>query len=231
EWREYWERGGIEVIYKSSNEFTKIVQSDTKQFTHYLGKLGIINTEATNLTAKLGSGKNLIFLVLFSVMIFLVIGFTVNRSSKRNFSGKIMIPVFFLLLSIILFIISFSFPSNERVGPSVIPRLWIFILIPLNIYVLIDVLRQKKEIEHHNENKNVVFRFIGLLILYLIGILYLGYFISSSIFLIVGIYMLGYRRILPMLLISAGWLLFSYFVFYKLLYVPLPVGKLIEMIF
>ncbi len=231
EWREYWEQGGIDVIYKSSEEFTKIVHADKEQFTHYLQKIGIINTEATSLMAKLAAGKALNFLAIFFVIIFLIIGFFVNRSPKRKYLGRIMLPLFFIILSIILFIISYSFPSNEKVGPSVIPRLWIFILIPLNIYLLIDILRQKKEIEHEGGNTKIVFGFIGLLILYLICIFYIGYFISSFVFLLVGIYMLGYRKYLTMLLISAGWLLFSYLIFYKLLYVPLPVGKLIEIIF
>jgi len=231
EWREYWEKGGIDVIYKSTDEFTKIVHTDKEQFTHYLQKIGIINTEATNLIAKLSTGKSLSFLVIFSVIIFLIIWFFVNRSPNNKYLSRIMVPLFFIILSIILFIISFSFPSNEKVGPSVIPRLWIIILIPLNIYLLINILRQKKEIEHKDENKTIVFGFIGLLILYLISIFYLGYFISSFVFLFIGMYILDYRKYLTILLISAGWLLFSYLIFYKLLYVPLPIGKLIEMIF
>ncbi|NQT65314.1 MAG: tripartite tricarboxylate transporter TctB family protein [FCB group bacterium] len=231
EWREYWERGGIDVVYKGSEEFTKIVHNDKEQFTHYLQKIGIINTEATNLIARFATGKALIILVIFSVVIFLIIGFVVNRSPKREYLSRIMLPVFFIMLSIIFFIISFSFPSNEKVGPSVIPRLWIFILIPLNIYLLFNILRQKKEIVQERGNTKIIFRFIGLLILYLLSIFYFGYFISSFVFLLVGIYLLEYRKYLTMLLISAGWLLFSYLIFYKLLYVPLPVGKLIEMIF
>jgi len=212
EWREYWERGGIDVIYKNSDEFTKIVHSDKEQFTHYLQKIGIINTEATNLLAKLASGKALNFLVFFSVIIFLIIGFVVKRSSRKKYLGRIMLPIFFIMLSMIFFVISYSFPSNEKVGPSVIPRLWIFILIPLNIFLLIDILRQNKEIENIGENKNIVFGFIALLILYLISIFYLGYFISTFVFLFVGIYILGYRKYLTILLISLGWLLFSYLI-------------------
>jgi len=231
EWREYWERGGIDVIYKSSEEFTKIVHKDKEQFTHYLQKIGIINTEATNFMAKIATGKALKFLVILFVIIFLIIGFAVNRSPKRKYLVRIMLPIFFIMLSIIFFIISFSFPDNEKVGPSVVPRLWIFILIPLNIYLMFDIFRQKKEIEHKDENKKIVFGFIGLLILYLISIFYIGYFISTFIFIFAGIYILGYRKYLTMLIISFGWLLFSYLIFYKLLYVPLPVGKLIEMFF
>jgi len=230
EWREYWERGGIDVVYKSTEEFTQIVHNDKEQFTHYLQKIGIINTEATNFIAKIASGNALNYLVIFFVFLYLLGSYFTYRSTKRKYNG-LMIPVFFILLSILFYVISFSFPSNEKVGPSVVPRLWIFILIPLNIYLITTILKQKGNIEEISNNKLMVFKFVGLLILYLISIFYLGYFISSFVFLFFGIYMLGYRNYLTMLLLSTGWLLFSYFVFYKLIFVPLPVGKLIEMLF
>jgi len=231
EWREYWERGGIDVNFKSSEEFTKIVNKDKEEFTHYLQKIGIINTEDTTIMAKLASGKSLNLLIIFSFALFLIIWFVLKRSSHRKYLGSIMLPLFFIFLSIIFFIVSYSFPSNEDVGPSVVPRLWIFILIPLNIYLLIDILHQRKEIKQPKGDQKIVYKFIGLLLLYLLSIFYIGYFISSFIFLFLGIYMLGYRKYITMLIISSAWLLFSYLIFYKLLYVPLPVGKLIEMLF
>jgi len=231
EWREYWERGGIDVVYRSSEEFTEIVNKDKEQFTHYLQKIGIINTQATNLLAKLATGKTLNFLVIFFLVFLLVIWYIINRSTNRKYLAGIMLPLFFIALSIVFFLVSYTFPNNEKVGPSVVPRLWILILIPLNIFLIIDIVSKKKEIEKNAGNQTVVWGFIGLLVLYLFSIFYIGYFISSFVFLFVGIYMLGYRKYLTMLMISAGWLLFSYLIFYKLLYVPLPVGKLIEMLF
>ena len=231
EWREYWERGGIDVVYKNSKEFTEIVNKDKEQFTHYLQKIGIINTQATNLLAKLATGKTLNFLVIFCIVILLIIWYIINRLTNRKYLAGIMLPLFFIALSIVFFLVSYTFPNNEKVGPSVVPRLWILILIPLNIFLIIDIVSKKKEIEKNAGNQTVVWGFIGLLVLYLFSIFYIGYFISSFVFLFVGIYMLGYRKYLTMLMISAGWLLFSYLIFYKLLYVPLPVGKLIEMLF
>jgi len=230
-WREYWERGGIEVVYKSSEEFTQIVHNDEKQFTHYLRKIGIINTQSTGFFAEFATGKVLNYFVLLLVFIFVLLIYIINRSSKKPYTSRIMIPVFFIFLSVVFFIVTYSFPSNEKVGPAVVPRLWIFFLIPLNIYLIIDILRQNKKIEVKTGNKKVVFEFIALLIAYLSGIFYLGYFLSSFLFLFIGMLILGYRRYLTMFIISASWLLFSYLIFYKVLYVPLPVGKLIEMIF
>ena len=229
DWRSFWEKSGIDVTYKNSEEFSKIVYKDKEEFSHYLQKIGIISTEADNLIARLAMGKNLNYLMLLLFLIFLTIAYYTGRSKKIKYRG-IMIPVFLILLSFMFFVISYTFPSNEDVGPSVVPRLWIFILIPLNIYLIISNLKQKGEIAEHSDKKPV-YKFIGLLIAYLIGILYLGYFISTFLFLFLSLYMLGYRKYLTMLLIDLGWLIFSYIIFYKMIFVPLPMGILIEAIF
>ncbi|KQC08635.1 MAG: hypothetical protein APR54_04395, partial [Candidatus Cloacimonas sp. SDB] len=175
EWRNYWERSGIIVDYIDTAEFTEIVLNDVEQFSYYLQKIGIINLDATNIFAKLATGKTLAFLIILFVLILLTGIFLTYGSIERKYQG-IMIPIFFILLSILFFIVSFSFPDNEEVGPSVVPRLWIIILIPLNIFLILNTLRQKGEIEVKNENKNLVFSFIVLLIIYLLGI----YYIESS---------------------------------------------------
>ncbi|MEA1972634.1 MAG: tripartite tricarboxylate transporter substrate-binding protein, partial [Candidatus Cloacimonadota bacterium] len=231
EWREYWERGGVDVVYKGAEEFTKIVEDDKEQFTYYLSKIGIINKEATTFFSKLASGRTLNIFILSLLIIFIVIGLIIKSSSKKIFLGRILIPLFFIFLSIIFFVISFSFPSNTEVGPSVVPRLWILVLIPLNLILLFDIFRKNKKIESEDDNVSVVFLFIGLLILYLLSIFYLGYFISSFAFIFIGIYLLGYRRYGIMTIIATGWLLFSYLIFYRLLFVPLPMGKLLNLIF
>jgi hypothetical protein len=68
-------------------------------------------------------------------------------------------------------------------------------------------------------------------ILYLIVMQIIGYNMATIIYLISGMYFLTYRNWKVMISLTAGWVLFSYFAFYRLLYVPLPRGLLIEWIF
>jgi len=89
----------------------------------------------------------------------------------------------------------------------------------------------KEEKDPEKGRMDTVFLFLGLVILYLIAIQILGYFISSFIFVMLAMYMLSYKKIITMLSVTAGWLVFSYFAFYKLLFVPLPKGSLILRIF
>jgi len=231
EWRKYWERGGIDVKYADSNEFTQVVQRDKQDFTHYLSKLGIINTEADSFMAKLASGNTFRLLAIILCAVFLIIWFLIWRSQKKSWLNGIILPLFFIFLSLIFYLLSFSFPSNEDVGPAIVPRLWIFILIPLNLVLLVSILIKKEKIMSTTDSNRSVFKFLGLLVLYLLGIHFLGYFFSTFFFVIAGILLLGYKNIRMTLIISACWLLFSYLVFYKLLYVPLPQGLILEMLF
>ena len=48
---------------------------------------------------------------------------------------------------------------------------------------------------------------------------------------ITGMIYLGYKNIKVMLITSATWIMFSYIIFYKILFVPLPLGKWFEGLF
>ncbi len=230
-WRIFWEKGGIEVVYYGPETFEEIINSDTKFFQHYLEKIGIIKTDSDNVLANLGTGKEFALLVLLFLLINLIVGFLVYNSRNRKLLSRILIITFFLSLSILFYILSFVFPESDVVGPSVVPRLWIFLLIPLNILLLIKTLTNKNKVEEPGGNVNKVLKYILFLIVYLVGIYFLGYYISSFAFIFVSMYILGYRKYGTMLIISFGWIVFSYLIFYKTLYVPLPIGRIIEILF
>lgn len=231
EWKEYWEKGGIDASYVSTEEFTKIVETDKQDFLHYLSKLNIINTKTDNFISRLTTGKALAILVSVFVLLFLLVCIIVNRSKNSNWLSEILIPVFFILISILFYLLSFNFPSNETIGPDIVPRLWIYLLIPLNVLLIIQTFIQKRAVKESKSSLRSVLRFIALLIVYLLGIYYIGYFISTFLFIYAGISLLGYKNVKTKLIISICWLIFSYLIFYKLLFVPLPQGMIIEMIF
>ncbi len=229
EWKDYWQPKGIDVTYIGSKDFEKIVKTDKEQFEYYLKKLGILKKRKTSKLARLAQGKTLNIIIISFFIIYFLIGFALSHSSIKRKTARILIPLFLIFISLIFYLISFTFPLGEKVGPAVVPRLWIFIIIPLSIYLIFNVItKEDKEIKYSKGDISIVLKFVLLLVLYLLGIIYLGYFISSFLFVFSSIYLLGYKKLLTLISISAGWLLFSYFVFYKMLYVPLPVGKLIE---
>ncbi|RLC52696.1 MAG: hypothetical protein DRZ79_00765 [Candidatus Cloacimonadota bacterium] len=221
EWRSFWEKGGIEVVYKGPQEFSTIIKQDIREFSIYLQRLGTLGI------------KHQPFLKYFAVLAIFILLFVrifLNRTSYREFAGGITIPLSFIFLIIIFYLVSLNFPEGTKVGPAVVPRLWMFVLIPLNLYLLVQALRKKTDKDSEKGNTKIVFTFIALLVFYLVALVFIGYFISTFIFIFVSMLILGYRKYVSMVIISAIWIIFSYFVFYKLLQVPLPVGSLIELL-
>jgi hypothetical protein len=142
-----------------------------------------------------------------------------------------MVIGFFLLISIVFYLQSFIFPVSSEVGPAVIPRLWIFALVPLSLLLLVKTLRNKEGVEDAGPRVDIVLTFIGFLVVYLLVMNYIGYFLSTFIFMITGMIYLGYKNIKVMLITSATWNVFSYIIFYKILFVPLPLGKWFDGLF
>ena len=120
---------------------------------------------------------------------------------------------------------------SSEVGPAVVPRLWIFALVPLSLLLLVKTLRNKEGVEHAGPRVDIVLTFIGFLVVYLLVMNYVGYFLSTFIFMITGMIYLGYKNIKVMLITSGTWIVFSYIIFYKILFVPLPLGKWFEGLF
>lgn len=231
DWRKFWQKGGIDVVYYGPDKFKQIVDSNAETFRHYLAKIGIIKSTKTSSLANLGKGKELALLVILLIIMNVILGLLIHHSAFKNLLSRILIISSLISVSIVFYLISFVFPESGIVGPAVVPRLWIILLIPLNILLLIKTIKNRNKIKPDKGNTNRVLKFIVFLIVYLIGIYFLGYYISTFAFILISMYFLGYRKFSTMIMISLGWVIFSYLVFYKTLYVPLPIGRLFEILF
>ena len=116
------------------------------------------------------------------VVSILIFAFIISKTKRREYLGRILIPIAFIELSTIFFLITIGFPHKGEVGPSTVPRLWIAVLIALNLYLLIRGIMGKEEKDPETGRVDTVLLFVVLVILYLIAIQILGYFISSFIF-------------------------------------------------
>lgn len=231
DWISFWSKGGIDIKYLAEEEFSAQVYEDAKIFEYYLKKSNIIQGEAVGLLAKLASGTSFNILALILVMVWLSGSYGIYRSNYSPILGRFMLIGFFLIVSILFLIQSLNFPSNTGVGPAAVPRLWIFMLIPLNMLLMFKTFVNVEEIAESGPRVDIVINFVGFLIAYLVLMQFLGYFLSTFGFVIVGLYYLGYRNWRNIIIISSTWILFSYFIFYKTLYVPLPLGFLFERMF
>lgn len=168
-------------------------------------------------------GTGLAIWVLFIVLtgIGIVAGF--RFSKRRACTGQVIIPITMIGFSLILWAVTFSFPVDEA-GPAVIPRLWIVWLVLLSVMLVGFCFAGKTGEDPERGRLGFLALGIGLVIGYYFAMDYLGYFLSSFIFLALLMYMLSYRKPLIIVLVCSGWVLFSYLIFYKLLYIQLPLG-------
>ena len=147
--------------------------------------------------------------------------------SKRQFWGNILIPCVFIAIALLFYLVTLTFPEEEA-GPSAIPHLWIVVLILLSVFLIFQALTGKMDPDPKSGRLDMLALFVGVTIAYLLAMQIVGYYISTLLFLLSVMYFLSYRKYATMFAVSGGWLLFAYLVFQRMLYIPLPPGKLIE---
>ncbi len=181
----------------------------------------------------LGNGTGFALLLSAMVVILALAAVVVLRSSKKEYAGRILFPLFFIELAFVFLVLLLGFPAKKEVGvgAGVVPLLWIIGIFSFSLLLFIKAILGFEEKDPQWGRVGVVFVYLGLTILYLVLMPYIGYFIATILFLVGGMYYLSYKKWKVIFSLTAGWLLFSYFAFYKLLYVPLPTGKLITLIF
>lgn len=234
QWRAFWEQGGIRVDYVKGEQFASIVSQDHEEFSHYLGQIGIVQKAATDSWGSvLSDGRGLVLFV--GLMAFLT---TIMPAARQlGFAGNVgslLVPLSFLCGSIFCYVVTMQFPRNDGVDTTTIPRLWIFLLILLSVLLGFQAWhhphRKAKSSAQTSETTRTgrVVLFLVTLVAFLASVVFLGYVISSLVFLYFFMHLMGYQDWRKMTVISATWVLVSYFVFARLLYVPLPVGRLFE---
>lgn len=180
----------------------------------------------------LEKGPGFILLMLTLAVIFFIVLLFVRRSEKKPFIISIMIPVFFIELAVLFSILLLAFPETDaEVGAGVVPSIWIISIFTLSIFLLIRGVTGREGKDPEWGRISAVGVMIVLIIIYLLMIQFIGYTISTILFLVLSMLYLRYKNWKTIIILTTGWILFSYFVFYRLLYVPFPKGLLIEWIF
>ncbi|MCP4396455.1 MAG: tripartite tricarboxylate transporter TctB family protein [bacterium] len=176
-----------------------------------------------------GIGGLYAFIAVLVVMLAALTFLIRTSAATRQFLGNILIPSALIAIGILCYLMTRSFPKEEA-GPSAIPHLWIVVLIILSIFLIFQALTGKMDPDPKNGRLDMLALFVGVTIAYLLLMQVIGYYLSTFLFLVAVMYFLSYRKYVTMFAVSGGWLLFAYLVFQRMLYIPLPQGKFIEMI-
>ncbi len=136
----------------------------------------------------------------------------------------------YLILAVLLYRSTASYPVSVQGSTALYVR---FLGMALGLFCSLELFLWFKNRGQATTEKmeiaTVPMRFWGLFILLLIystALSYIGFYISSALFLPLAMLLLGAKKPLSITLTSAGVLLFVYLVFATLLEVPLPEGSL-----
>jgi len=144
--------------------------------------------------------------------------------------AELLILSGYLILAVLLYRSTASYPVSVQGSTALYVR---FLGMALGVFCSLELFLWFKNRGQAKSEKltiaTVPMRFWGLFILLLIystALTYLGFYLSSALFLPLAMLLLGAKKPLSISLTSIGVLLFIYLVFAKLLEVPLPEGSL-----
>lgn len=154
-----------------------------------------------------------------------------NKSIHQDvFSGFIM-----LLVSVVFFMLTTDLPDRAALFPKFILSILLFFSIAIIINGFIKTAKAKKgeQVSKGDEEERITFSkvkrplfFLFLLSIYVLLMNFLGFFISTSILIVVVLYLLHVRKLLTFIFTVLGINMFIYILFVRLLHVNLPQGIL-----
>ena len=180
---------------------------------------------------KLADVNALWFLAVMAVV--LVALYFLFRAIPRTkpYTGQLLLISAFCYIALVFFLLTFSFKvSKLATGATArtMPRVWIFLLALSSALSVWGILRGKEDPDKPMGRVGLVAAVLIAAIASVALFNYIGYYLSSTIFLVFTMALLGERNPVKLIAIPVGWVLLTYFVFYKLLYITLPVGSLFQ---
>ena len=226
EWLRFIHNTSAQPVFIGHDEFTAMVQTNQQKAIKYLRMAGILSNAQSG-----GSRHRLLVAGLFFIGLLVSLGI-IYRLKRAAISGDSVIALVLIFLSGYLYYLTLDFPAGklaQTVGPASMPRLWIYGLFIFCLWLLIDKMRSPGQVDDSKRNnlKNPL-GLIALMVAYLLVMDKVGYILSTFVFLISGSYLMSYRRHWIIFVAVSGFVILSYFAFYKVLQVPLPRGVLFE---
>ena len=135
------------------------------------------------------------------------------------------------LVTLLFFLLTFNLRVSKLAAeagatPRTMPRLWALLMALASIGAFFAIIKSDNKPDE-KFNRWIFALLVGVgSIFSVILFQYIGYYLSSAIFIFVVMIAMGERNKLQLILVPVIWCLFTYFVFYKMLYIKLPFGSL-----
>lgn len=133
-------------------------------------------------------------------------------------------------VTLLFFLLTFNLRISKLAAesgatPRTMPRLWALLMLLISIGAFYAVIKGGKEDEKFNRWAFALLVAVGSIFSVLM-FKYIGYYISSALFILVVMIAMGEKNKWQLILTPIVWCVFTYLVFYKLLYIKLPFGTL-----
>ena len=225
DWRAAWEEGGVDVVYEGEANFSDRVELDRQEFEEYLTQFGILSQSQFGQETEIN--RSLITLGLLTLLLFALV-YWVARRGQSDRMGEVLIPAVVSCLALYCWVDTNRFPTNEGVGPSAVPRLWIGLMLPLAAWLAYrGLVAEIKLTKQPAQLKRLAVMGV-LLLCYLLAIPGVGYVLASALFLIAAMWVLGVRRMALLVSVPLGWSMVAYWGFVQQMHIPLPTGRLFD---
>ena len=224
DWLAYCKQVYVVPDFIEQKEFSLKVKDEVDETIVYLTKANLLSSYIKQTKIKTWFA-GIIILAGVLILLLFIVKFNISRLSfDLLLSGFLLSVGLFFFYQTTLFIV----PEGMNISsPALIPRLWSVLLVFFSGYNIISILREKGSPKKIKGNINTLLLIFLFLLIYFIAVPWVGYFISTPIFIMAGIYTLGYKKI-PIIIINAfGFVLFSYLVFQVILKIDLPLGNLL----
>lgn len=140
------------------------------------------------------------------------------------------------LITLLFYILTFSLRVSKMAAqsgatPRTMPRLWAFLMVLASVGAYVAILKKDNRPDQ-GFDRWVFALMVGLgSIVSVLCFQWLGYYLSSAIFIVAVMIAMGEKNKLQLILTPVIWCVFTYFVFNKFLYITLPVGSLFKGMF
>jgi len=223
EWKEYCESVFAFSDYLPPRDFSKEVEVESKETKDLLNSVGLLNSYV-----KKGIVPLWVVAILFALIIVLLL-LVIFRFDFRKLSFNVLFAGFFIWVAGFFYYqtMLFDIPKGLNItNPALIPGIWCVALLIFSIWNIYNELKGKNK-PFKPGNVRLVSKILVALLLYFVAIPFVGYFLSTPVFLLAAMYILKYRKWTIMVINAFGFVLFSYFIFELLLKIDLPLGILL----
>ncbi|MCI8838269.1 MAG: hypothetical protein HFG74_09440 [Hungatella sp.] len=178
-----------------------------------------------------------IWWILLGFIVILAALFLVFSKNQRTrpVRGQLLVLSAICLMALLFFIITFSFKGSKMAAgatAATMPRAWAVLLIPVAVLCGINILSKSNEPDpEFGPRWKMVITVAAAIFASVFLFKYIGYYLSSAVFLVLLMWLMEERRPVTLVAVPLCWVLFSYFVFAKFLFIALPAGALFEAIF